>query len=105
MLGWLFKKPEEMKASEPVIGLTFRNVEATNLLLWIEPYCLELALEPATEYRIETSVTEYILEFSSECVTLYLNSSGSGPKVLKRPCSSSFRNNIPWEMEYDCSDI
>lgn len=101
MLSWLFKKTEVAKVPEPIIGLEFRNVEATKLLLWIEPYCLELALEPATEYRIESDVTEYLLEFSSECVTLYLNSGGSGPRVLKRPCSPAFNKKAPWEEEYN----
>jgi hypothetical protein len=105
MLNWLFKKAEAANTSAPIIGLAFRNVKATKLLLWIEPYCIELALEPATEYRIETSVTEYLLEFSGEYITLCLNSGGSGPKVLKRPYSLGFENKNPWEVDYDYADL
>lgn len=105
MWSGLFKKAEVAQVSEPTIGLEFHNVAATKLLLWIEPYCIELALEPATEYRIETTVTEYLLEFSGEHITFYLNSGGSGPKVLKRPFSPDFKNKAPWEMDCDYGDL
>lgn len=100
MFNWLFKNAEATKLSKPITGLEFRNVEVTKLMIWVEPYCIELMLEPATEYRIETDGTEYLLEFSKDCVTLCLNN-GSGPKVLKRPYSPDFDSKGPWELDTD----
>ena len=104
MLDWLFRKVEIEEKVKPIIGIEFYNRQATKLTLWIELSCIELELESATEYRIESDETEYRIEFASDHVTLYLQNR-FGPKVLKRPYSSDFNRVRPWQIEEDYSDI
>lgn len=103
MFDWLFRKAKMQEVRKPNIGLEFRNVQATKLLLWLEPYCIEIALEPTIEYRVESDGTEYSMHFSGEDITIYLNDL-SGPKVLKRPYSPGLLNNPPWELDADYSN-
>lgn len=103
MFDWLFKQAEVVKAKKPTISLEFRNTQAVKLMVWIEPYCIELELKPDIEYRLEATGTEYLLEFSGEYITLCLNN-GSGPKVFKRPYAPGFAHQAPWEIDADYSD-
>lgn len=90
---------------KPVVGITFYNQQAKRLILWIELACIELTLEPATEYRIESDETEYRIEFrQDDFVILYLQYR-FGPKIFKRPYSNDFNNQRAWEMIEDYSDI
>jgi hypothetical protein len=104
MFNWLFKETEKEERETPIIGIEFYNRQATRLTLWIELACIELMLEPATEYRIESDDTEYRLDFDSDHITLWLQTR-FGPKVLKRPYSSDFNRYRSWQVEEDYSDI
>jgi hypothetical protein len=104
MFDWFFRKAEIEEKVKPIIGIEFYNRQASKLTLWIELSCIELELEPATEYRIESDETEYRIEFASDHVTLYLQYR-FGSKVLKRPYSSDFNRTRPWQVEEDYSDI
>ncbi len=83
-----------------VIGLEFYNRTATKLFLWIELSCDQLELTPDTEYRLESSETEYRIEFDKDYITLYYQYS-FGPKILKRPASKEITNPAPWELVFD----
>jgi len=103
MFHWLFKRAAVEEKAKPIIGIEFHNRQATKLILWIELACIELELEPATEYRIESDETEYRIEFDGSQVILFLQYR-FGPKVLKRPYSPDFVNKAPWELEIDYSN-
>ena len=88
--------------SKPVIGIEFYNRTATRLLLWLELCCEQLELQPGVEYRLESTETEYRLEFTDELITLYYQYR-FGPKILKRPHSPEIHNPAAWEVVEDYS--
>jgi len=88
----------------PTVGIEFFNEQATKLLVWIEPACIELELERGIEYRVESEATEYRIVFDRDSIVLYLQNR-FGPKVFKRPYTDDFRNKGKWELEEDYSDI
>lgn len=99
--GRLFQ-PDKSPGIDKPIAIEFYNRQATKLLLWIEPFCIDIELDPANEYRIESSDAEYRIEFDGSTVTLYLNF--TGPKIYERLYSTDFKNRGIWKLTADYSD-
>ncbi|RAK69922.1 hypothetical protein [Hymenobacter edaphi] len=83
-----------------IVGIEFYNRTATTL--WIEPFCIEVELQPEFEYRVESTETEYGLKMDHDTITFYLQKAYS-PKVYRRPVVANVQESIPWELIEDYS--
>ena len=102
MTGWSNFWRRATLSRKPVVGIEFANRQATKLLLWIEPDCMEVELQPGMEYRVESCEHGYRLEFDDSRVILYLQGR-FGPKVFTRMVSPDFRSPGVWELLEDYS--
>lgn len=85
-------------------GISFRNKTASNLRLWIEPYCIELELDSEYEYRIEVEETELWIDILDGTIEIYLDEV-FGPKVFKRLYLANRFEQAEWDLIEDYSDF
>jgi hypothetical protein len=88
-----------------LVDLVFSNNTDQKKTLWIEPTCVEVALDAKTEYKILTHDKFFRIKFDKDDFIVFYLQHSFGFKLYKRATSKEITNPNEWELDHDTSEI
>jgi len=88
-----------------LVDVEFSNRTNKTKSIWVELACVEIDVDPHTEYRILTHDRSFHIAFDSDDSIIFYLQYSFGFKLYKRPVSKTAYKANDWILDYDISHI